>query len=273
MKAPRRLPSDFMVKIPKEKSGYEDQIGSSVLTSILESRIGQMTAITLPTEENKIQILNQINDLQSNSEKMSSFLDFMVNEVTSLSFDYYNAKEELAKLLKQNAHETSKFSSFEISDSDDEDDELSARIKSIAKKLNVQPNKIERRITDLVQLKEDMQDDTFEDEDDYNQTLSLLHCKPGEMEQCILNLLKEKDVLTTSIAQDTSLMKKENEKLKGEKLYSPKPTFTSSQVDLDSFSDDEDNIMHKKPQMEQIKDIRSVLDELSQQVSELSSSI
>ena len=277
MKAPKRIPKEFNYNIPKEKPGTEDRISPAVLKSILESRIGQMEAITLPSEKDKKQILQQINDLPTNSKKMDSFLDFMVNDVINLSYDLYDAKKELSELLQEKEHKSmlqdngnskyaDSFLSHSSADEDYEANELEERINRIAKKLNVKPSGIENKVSDLLFLKDKMDTDTFEGQDDYQQACKMLNCKPGEMEKALKNLIKERDNLIGILARDNSLIRRDNESLK----KSDKQDFsTQSQITINSSSDEEDDLV--RPQFEQLRNIRNDLDDLAQQASELSS--
>ena len=279
MKAPKRIPREFNFNIPKEKPGTEDRISPAVLASILESRIGQMEAITLPSEKDKKPILQQINDLPTNSKKMDSFLDFMVNDVINLSYELYDAKKELADLIQEKNHRMmlqesgpKTFASTFSSDSseDDEDFELNSleeKINKIAKKLNVKPSGIEKKVSDLLLMKERVEAESFDGQDDYRQACKMLNCKPGEMEKALKNLLKERDNLTSILMQDNSLIRKDNE-------YMRKPErqefSTQSQITINSSSDDDDDDL-VKPQFEQLRNLRNDLDDLAQQASELSS--
>ena len=279
MKAPKRIPREFNFNIPKEKPGTEDRISPAVLASILESRIGQMEAITLPSEKDKKQILQQINDLPTNSKKMDSFLDFMVNDVINLSYELYDAKKELADLIQEKNHRmmlqesgSKTFASTFSSDSSDDDEDfelnsLEERINKIAKKLNVKPSGIEKKVSDLLLMKERVEAESFDGQDDYRQACKMLNCKPGEMEKALKNLLKERDNLTSILMQDNSLIRKDNE-------YMRKPErqefSTQSQITINSSSDDDDDDL-VKPQFEQLRNLRNDLDDLAQQASELSS--
>ena len=273
MKAPKRIPKEYNFNIPKENIGNKDRISGSVLSSILDSRIGQMEAITLPSEPEKKRILKQINNLPTNSEKMSSFLDFMVSDVIDLSFDYYNSKRELDNYIKEKEMKTHVNQNMKgiQNEMKDNESELERRIQRIAQKLNVEPSNIEKKVSNLLFLKDKIESQTFPGSNDYEEALSLLHCKPGQLEESLKRLINENEKIYNSPIDDNNLNEKQNELLTRGNISKEKlASSTLSQIEMNSSSDilPDRNIT----QLDQLNDIRNTLDALAKQVSELSSS-
>lgn len=66
-----------------------------VIESILNSRIDQMIALTLPTDRHRHEILETIRTTYSLSQRLSSFCDYMIDYVETLSSKLDKAKNEL----------------------------------------------------------------------------------------------------------------------------------------------------------------------------------
>ena len=191
-----------------DKTSSQDQtrnnrIGTSVLQSILDTRIKQMIALTLPTDSKRQQILNQISDLPTFSKKLTSFLDFMIGQITSLSVDMNKYKSEMEKSNEQIS--LSKESQKENSKAYED------RINHIAELLGTSDENIEPKIQTLIKKTQIM---NTKGQRDYEKCLSLLNCQQSKAEESIKLLLAENDRLQRMVTQDRSLLLRQNEELR-----------------------------------------------------------
>ncbi|OHT14000.1 hypothetical protein TRFO_15630 [Tritrichomonas foetus] len=72
-----------------------DSPSISVIESILDSRIDQMIALTLPTDQHRQDILEAIKTTYSSSQRLSSFFDYLIDYVQTLSTKLEKTKNEL----------------------------------------------------------------------------------------------------------------------------------------------------------------------------------
>ncbi|EAY06637.1 hypothetical protein TVAG_322570 [Trichomonas vaginalis G3] len=245
MKAPRRLPEDFLYNIPQERAGNRDRIGLPVLNSILDSRIGQMTAITLPTDKERMNLLHEINAIPDSSSKLTSFLDFMISQLDIQSRKYYSTQDELRNL--KNRVNNNVF-----------DPSIDERIERLAKILNVQPSKIESKVAEL----ENQRNETiFQYEADYQQCLEALNCPRYGLSNAIEKLLKENDKLHEVTANDRGLISKHSRELLSEEEEPTSSQISASSIKLDSSSSNGGFVTPgKRNQADLVKDILSGLD-------------
>jgi hypothetical protein len=68
-----------------------------VLNSVLDSRIDQAIAITLPTDKSRIDILHSIKNLDSYSIRVASFSDYLIDYITTLSVELNAAQIALGQ--------------------------------------------------------------------------------------------------------------------------------------------------------------------------------
>lgn len=247
MKAPRRLPEDFLYNIPREKAVSKDRIGMAVLDSILDSRIGQMTAITLPTETERLKILNEINGISESSSKLTSFLDFMISHLDIQTRKYYATQDELRNLKNKIGNGV-------------KNDTIDERIARISKILGVEPRHIESKVSFLENNRNIS--GTFSNEDDYERCLKLLNCPRYGLTKAVQNLINQNDQLHDVTAKDRALISKHSMELMNEEEEEP----TSSQVDasmIDSSGSGSEGLFVpvKKNQADLVKDILSGLDQ------------
>ena len=229
----------------KESDLYNE---SSTINSILESRINQMIALTLPSDKNKLEILSEINEIKSTSEKISSFLDFMIGCVTSLTVDLNGCQTELLK-TKQ-----------ELS---------SCKVVSESSHCENEDKKEKKRIQ-----KEEVY------VSDYNKCLQLLDSKKGKLEESINNIIKENDRLSRTITQDRSLLIKQNEELRKQirinkqLMKAQKEDFYSQEIVHHSGKEDIKDIENINPLRKEkckLNEIKTALSELRHEIDNIGS--
>lgn len=75
----------------------QTQAGASnaVLSSILDSRVSQMRAITLPCDSNRVDVLEAIDNIASFDRKLMCFLDYMIDYSANLNMSLGDAQSQL----------------------------------------------------------------------------------------------------------------------------------------------------------------------------------
>ena len=261
-------------------SGQDKRIGTSVLQSILDTRIEQMRALTLPTDTNRQQILNEINKLPTFTKKLTSFLDFMIGQITSLSVDMNKFKSELISTNNQ-------LSNIRTSQKESESS-IDNRINHIADLLNVSQENIETKIESLLLQTQRINQ---KEDHDYEKCTLLLKCKEGKMEESIKLLLAENERLQRMVTQDRSLLLRQNEELrkqmrinkylaatdsddeddckycKSKHQYDSRSKHHTQADDSDvlTIQDEEFKIKNEKPlkrQMDTIKELQDMIEDL-----------
>ena len=204
MEATQGSKEEILGKNGSIDSNKSERIGTTVLKSILDTRIGQMIALTLPTDTNRQQILNEIDKMPVLTKKLTSFLDFMIGEITSLSVEMNKFRTEIQMVTEQPTEAKSANSESDFS--------FESRINHIAELLHVENQNIEATLETL--LKQTKKNNNSKKDSEYDACVSLLKCKPGKMENSIKLLLTENEVLQRQVTQDRSLLIRQNEELK-----------------------------------------------------------
>jgi chromosome segregation ATPase len=82
-----------------------------VLESVLNSRIDQAIAITPPTDESRIALLEAIREIEAYPERVASFSDCLIDYVVSLSKELNETKLQIARLEERPTHKKSRHQS------------------------------------------------------------------------------------------------------------------------------------------------------------------
>ena len=69
----------------------------SVLQSILDTRVDQMQAITLPTDRHRMKLLNAIQEIPNIHRKLACFLDYMIDYSANLNLELGETKDALCE--------------------------------------------------------------------------------------------------------------------------------------------------------------------------------
>ena len=253
--APKKLPREYMTSLARENimsnEINDNTISLSVLQSILDSRISQMTAITLPNEKNKLSILNEIGDVPNIYSKLTSLLDFLIGQIAQLSAEAFGYKVELEQALVE-------ASSKKISEMRYNDSYTDKRINEIAEKLSCKPESIEKYISDLMNEAKN-KPSNFRYENDYNRAIAILKCKEGELSSSLDLIIKDNSNLRRIHTQDRGIRLKQDEELK--KYQKIENIDFQPKVGVK-------NLMHSKGR--DLQGILNTLNDLSKQVNDLS---
>jgi len=147
----RKLPPEFMVKTQYYMDNSPNSIGKVAFDSLLSSRISQLKAITLPTETNTHKIIDSIYKIENSTERLSSFLDFMVSQITSQAIELYQSQEVSG---------------------------TSKRLNHIAKLLDCKTDDIESQLLSQKKTKNQLPDSVFSD---YQRSRSILGARKGDL--------------------------------------------------------------------------------------------
>jgi hypothetical protein len=97
---------------------------SKVLASILDSRLDQLAAITLPTDTHRLDILHTIQEIPSFQRRLACFLDYLIDYVATMGLDMAHVMDRELFTAQQNLTESHKYptesrsSNCQIHDSD-----------------------------------------------------------------------------------------------------------------------------------------------------------
>jgi hypothetical protein len=108
-----------------------------VLDSVLDSRIDQLIAITLPTDRSRIDVLEAIKKIDSPSMRVASFSDYLIDHIANLSLELSTAQIALEQAQGQTSTRRSR------QDYDDDYAQSLALLRSSRNNLSVS-------ITDLI---------------------------------------------------------------------------------------------------------------------------
>lgn len=247
------------------------QIGTSLLKTILETRIDQMVALTPPADKDRIQILKQIKEAPLFTQKLESFLDYMIGQMTNISVEYNKCKTELT-----NANEQISTSNKVIK----EESASTEKLNNIAGILNVEKDKIEETLQKLISKLSDAQ----KEREEKKKCASLLQCSPKDIRKSIKNMLSENERLQRMITQDRSLLIRQNEELKKQmrKREHQKDLITEYFIacskrkegdnEYDSSDEQEPEIIHEKPlrkQKEKIEELQLMIEDIRNEAENL----
>ena len=175
-----------LFKMNQKNAFYTDNLQdpeSNVLISILDSRIEQVDALTLPSDVHRKDIVQAIQKIESYPKRLSSILDYLIDYTYHLNLELSQKDEQLKETLEELAH-LKKFQESNFTE-----------IKS--------PNKIQnfynnRSINDscfeesLNSLKKIQKDQSKINNDDYILSLKKINAKEGRLYQS-LNLIVEEN--------------------------------------------------------------------------------
>lgn len=75
--------------------------GNTVLNSILNSRIEQVDAITLPNDLHRKDIIHDIQKIESYPKRLSSFLDYLIDYTYHLNLELNQKQDQLNEALDE----------------------------------------------------------------------------------------------------------------------------------------------------------------------------
>lgn len=157
--------------------------GSNVLNSILDSRIEQVDAITLPIDVHRKDIVHAIQQIESYPKRLSSFLDYLIDYTYHLNLELSQKQDQLNEALDELSLLRKK----------------SQKTKTINRNLTAKPknmanNNEDFQIEDSLNLlkKNQKNHEKSLDEDDYALSLKILKAKEGSLHQN-LNLIIEEN--------------------------------------------------------------------------------
>lgn len=196
----------------------------SVIDSVLNSRIDQMIALTLPSDKHRHDILQTIKTTYSMSQRLSSFCDYMIDYIETLSSKLEKTKNELHEIN----HHSSKLNK-----------EIKHSIKHCSKKHK--QSKHDRRFDKArfdfneINFNIDNENDNFEidsdveynspilkcddrksnKKDDYLSTLKLLNAQEGQLSITVNDLIQQNLRLQRLHNQDRAILLKQHAVIHG----------------------------------------------------------
>jgi chromosome condensin MukBEF ATPase and DNA-binding subunit MukB len=69
-----------------------ESVSAAVIDSVLESRIDQAVAITLPGDQSRIDLLQSIRRIESRPMRIASFTDYLIDHIATLSLELNQAQ-------------------------------------------------------------------------------------------------------------------------------------------------------------------------------------
>ena len=174
----------------------EENPSISVFESILNSRIDQMSAITLPSDQHRKDVLIAIKEINPSSKRLSSFCDYLIDYIGSLTMKLEKSKNKINK-LKQ---EVVKINRNDMNDSFSMRSNQSERIEEDINKIK---NKIGK--TKNVQY-----GNNNNDQGDYQKCLKLMKAKDGQLYAFINDILEQNMRLQRLHNQDRAILLKQH---------------------------------------------------------------
>lgn len=194
------------------------EVGSNVLTSILNSRIDQIDAITLPSDKHRKDIIAAIHGISSYPKRLSSFLDYLIDYTYQLNLEIShkqdqlnNALDELA-CLKKNKHSNSTRGGSEL------------KIRNLSHLLGVHESNLEDTVKSLKQFHDNHIDKQNED---YALSLKLLNATEGNLYESLKLIVDE------NARGNHRKIKNSDKRTKTTKHYNER--FLDSEYSCDSF--------------------------------------
>lgn len=230
-------------------SPHKKNASISVIESILNSRIDQMIALTLPSDKHRHEILETIKTTYSISQRLSSFCDYMIDYIETLTSKLDRTKNELHEIkhhsskidknekysikhsLKKHNHsrherKSSKtkfdFNQMNFNVDDDSNDNL-----EIIPDVNFDDNSLKKKDSCSKQPKK---------KDDYLSTLKLLNAQEGHLSTTVNDLVHQNLRLQRLHNQDRAILLKQHAVIHG--LDDPAGDKNNFQLNCDDVNND-----------------------------------
>ncbi|OHT15547.1 hypothetical protein TRFO_02890 [Tritrichomonas foetus] len=219
---------------------YEEdtnEAGSPVLNSILDSRIEQIEAITLPSDQHRKDIIQSIKDIKSYPKRLSSFLDYLIDYTYTLNLELGQKQDQINELTDQLS--TVKKGSLSCANTNTYNSQK--RIQKIANLLDVHESSIESEINSLKKCSKTSFDD------DYKNALNLVKSQKGNLAITIQDLISENQKLKSSNSELLTQLKTINKSAHSKK-------YRNENVLSDSDDDDDVYSYKQKPDMSDLKE-------------------
>ena len=230
---------------------------SPVFISILDSRIEQIEAITLPNDQHRKDIIHAIQKIPSFSRKLSSFLDYMIDYTYTLNFELTEKQNKLNEAAES-------VSSLKNESKGSNSPKVDERIKRISSILGVNEDSLEREVSNLKKKVQKLSKEKSKTSslstiinNDYQNALLALNCDEGELSSNIQSLINQNQKL-----------RKKCKDLQDEKRMSPK----QYKKDNDDFSFDGNFSMNSNSKFK-AKSHNSDLSDLKAQFSQIESDL
>ncbi|OHT00340.1 hypothetical protein TRFO_08011 [Tritrichomonas foetus] len=165
----------------------------SVLCSILNSRIEQVDAITLPCDKHRKDLIHAISKIKSYPKRLSAFLDYLIDYTYTLNHELCQKQDSLNE-IQDRLSSLEKKSKQQNLISSQNDKEKAKDTSSIMKELDVL--KISANQNKKIVNK------------DYDDSLALLKCKNGELTNSLQTLVNENHKLQKSNKKLTQQIQK-----------------------------------------------------------------
>lgn len=157
--------------------------GSNVLNSILDSRIEQIDAITLPIDIHRKDIIHAIQKIESYPKRLSSFLDYLIDYTYHLNLELSQKQDQLTEALEELAllKKGRKTKST--------DGNTSLKLRNFPNTHVAQESDLEESLTNLNKIQKKQNNNL---NDDYVASLKKLNAKEGNLFQT-LNIIVEEN--------------------------------------------------------------------------------
>lgn len=232
--------------------------GENVFQSILDSRVRQMLAITIPSDEDQIKILKEIINIKSTPRKLTTFFDFLIGQITALTMENFQFKSDISRIQGQNLEN--------IKDKDSQINSFNERINNIAEILGVKDNLIEKKLNSLMKNSNKPKEPS---NTDYISSCQLLDAQEGHLCKEIEKMLAESDRIHRKLSQDRNLLVRQNEEIRRlQDLLDPDEKNEKSES---SDTESETSDPELKKHTEKIDDLISIVNQITKQADRLSS--
>lgn len=153
----------------------EEEFSYEKVNNIVDEGIAKLNAITPQACVERIRLLNQIEDVPKLSQKVSGFLDYMIDLQSELEFQLWKVNSDI-NAVREKVPPVMK----------NEKEYINRRLNNIAKRLGIKPEQIE---DELMKYKKRPQ--VSEMEEDYRRSCDMLSASPGKLSK-ELSYLKDR---------------------------------------------------------------------------------
>lgn len=248
-------------------SGNDDlEYRENVFQTILDSRVRQMLAITIPSATDQIKLLKEIETIKPCPKKLTVFLDYLIAQITSLTMENIEYKGEISKCNAVSAKMQR--------DSDNTIQSLNEKLSNIAQLLGVKEDKIEKKINHLMNELAKPRDQYIMD--DYNNSIRKLDSSDGHLCKSIDDMLSENDRIHRKLSQDRFLLIRQNEEIiRLQNLFDnenkDKESDESEDEKSESFDEEKCDDPKLRKQTQKINDLISIVNQITRQAYRLGS--
>lgn len=230
----------------------QDDVSINVLNSIIDSRLEQIEALTMPSNKGRLDIIHAIQNIDQFPRKLSSFLDYLIDLTATLNVDLHNSQDELAELSDNyESLKSVKIQKQTVSTSD-------KRIERLSRMFGVKDDKLEDAIKQLKENKPPKKQENSQSYlEDYQKSLTLLKANKYHLSESVAEIIEQNEHLQRLHAEDRKLLTTQSQKI--HKIKSAYYT-----------KDDDGDVQHQTVNLDQL---HHQFDKLEQDLSNLRSQV